>query len=164
MTLTQWVFVTLVSGLVACLLFTGLIAVQFALGGGQSPRDEHGRVRKKDQWSASAFIMLVAAVGLFIGVPVVANGAVSQAAAASAVPQFWLYLITAYSIAFLVNLYDLVVIDYLLIVRLRPAFLHLPNTPYYTTLRPHVEGWKRGLVIVLILSIGSALISLALYR
>ncbi|MDI9637718.1 hypothetical protein QPK87_22705 [Kamptonema cortianum] len=162
MTLNNWISVVIAYGLVACVLFTGLIAVQFVVGGEQSLRDENGRVRKQEQWNASALVMLLMAVALFIGVPVVANSLVSQGGASS-IPNFWIYLITAYSIAFLVNLYDLVVIDYLVILRWRPAFLHLPDTLYYTTLRPHVEGWKRGLLIVLILSFISALISLALH-
>lgn len=56
----------------------------------------------------------------------------------------------------LVNLYDFVVLDYLVIVRWHPAFLELPDTDYYTTTRPHAEGFVRGMVIGLPATLASA--------
>jgi hypothetical protein len=66
----------------------------------------------------------------------------------------------AYAIFVLVNLYDLIVLDYILVVRHRPSFITgLPDTPYYTTMKPHVQGFVRGLVVGIVLSLVSALLA-----
>ena len=68
----------------------------------------------------------------------------------------------AYSIFFVINLYDFVVLDYLVIVRWHPAFLNLPDTDYYRTTRPHAEGFARGTLIGVPATLLSAALALAL--
>ena len=68
----------------------------------------------------------------------------------------------AYGIYFIINLYDFVVLDYLVVVRWHPAFLKLPDTDYYRTIRPHAEGFVRGSVIGLPATLASASLALVL--
>ena len=64
----------------------------------------------------------------------------------------------------LVNLYDLVVLDYTLVVRHRPAFIKgLPDTAYYTTMKPHLQGFARGLLVGVVTSLISALLAGVLF-
>ncbi len=75
---------------------------------------------------------------------------------------YWRALTVAYGIFFIINLYDFVVLDYLVIVRWHPAFLQLPETDYYRTTRPHAEGFARGCVIGVPTSLASAGLALVL--
>lgn len=142
-------------GLLMALVFTGLLAVQYLLGSSHSVRDEAGNFDLRR--SPLGLLMVIIVFSLMIGIPVVAN---AWLAARVGTQPFLTYFLVSYGVFFFVNLWDLVVLDYILIVRFRPSFLTLLDTPYYTTIQPHIKGWFRGLVIGLLTSLVAAAISL----
>ena len=76
-------------------------------------------------------------------------------------PSFFWLLMQSYAVLWFVNLWDLVVIDWMLVVRFRPAFLELPDTPYFNEVKPHVVGWVKGNLIILIPALVAAGLSFA---
>ena len=140
---------------VLALLVTSMLLVQYALGIENSLRDEDGNLEAGR--SPTGLLLSVLVFSLLIGVPVVAIWLAESAGHSFSFLGMWAM---AYAIFFLVNLYDLVVLDYILVVRHRPKFITgLPDTPYYTTMKPHVQGFARGLIIGVLLSLISALLA-----
>jgi hypothetical protein len=68
--------------------------------------------------------------------------------------------INSFGVFFVIHLYDLIVLDYLIIVKWHPKFLKLPNTSYYRTFRPHVIGFLKGIPLGIIASLISSLLLL----
>ena len=60
-------------------------------------------------------------------------------------PSFLVIWLNAFIVFFIIHLFDLIVIDWLLIIVWHPKFLNLPDTDYYTKLKPHIEGFFRGI-------------------
>lgn len=136
-----------------------MLLVQHALGSDNSVRDEAGNLGAGR--SPAGLLISVLVFALLIGVPAVAIGLADRAGVSLSFLEMWA---GAYAIFFLANLYDLVVVDYVLVVRHRPGFITgLPDTPYYTTMKPHVQGFARGLVIGLLISLVSAAIAWLLF-
>jgi hypothetical protein len=140
---------------VLALVFTGLLFVQHFLGFENSLRDEAGQLDASR--SRIGQVMFVLVFSLIIGGPVIAIHLVEQRTGPLSFGGMWGL---AYAIFFLANLYDLVVLDYFLVVRHRPSFIKgLPDTPYYTTMKPHVQGFARGSGIGAVTSLLSALLA-----
>lgn len=140
---------------VLVLLFTTLLLVQYKLGFDNSLRDEAGNLDSRR--SPVGLLLSLLVFTMLIGVPIVAIGIAETTVAQFSFGQMWSL---AYAIFFLANLYDLVVLDYILVVKHRPSFITgLPDTPYYTTMKPHVQGFARALVIGVITSLVSALLA-----
>ena len=135
-------------------VFTGLLAVQYLLGSSHSVRDEEGNfdLRRSPLGLLTVFIVF----SLIIGIPVLAN---AWLAARVGEQPFSIYFLVSYGVFFFANLWDLIVFDYVLVVRFRPSFLTLPDTPYYTTMQPHIRGWFRELIIGLVTSLVATSIS-----
>ncbi len=137
---------------VLALLVTGMLILQYALGRENSLRDEAGNLEAGR--SPTGLLLSVLVFSLLIGVPV---AAIWLAASSGYSLSFLAMWAMAYAIFFLVNLYDLIVLDYILVVHHRPRFITgLPDTPYYTTMKPHVLGFARGLIIGIVISLISA--------
>jgi hypothetical protein len=137
------------------LLVTGMLLVQYALGIENSLRDETGNLEAGR--SLTGLLLAVLVFSLLIGVPVAAIWLAESAGHSFSFLGMWAM---AYAIFVLVNLYDLIVLDYVLVVRHRPSFITgLPDTPYYTTMKPHVQGFARGLIIGVVISLISALLA-----
>jgi hypothetical protein len=118
-------------------------------------RDEAGNLDARR--SPSGLLLSLLVFTMLIGVPAAAIGIAETTVVQFSFGQMWGL---AYAIFFLANLYDLVVLDYILVVKHRPSFITgLPDTPYYTTMKPHVQGFTRGLVIGAITSLVSALLA-----
>ncbi|MEM1124859.1 MAG: hypothetical protein AAGJ18_30760 [Bacteroidota bacterium] len=62
-------------------------------------------------------------------------------AALSTSPSFFFLWLNAFGIFMVIHLYDLIVIDYLVIVKWHPKFLNLPDTDYYNIMSSHIEGF-----------------------
>lgn len=134
---------------------TGMLFVQYALGSENSLRDEDGNLEPGR--NPAGLLMSVLVFSLLIGVPVAATWLAESAGYSLSFLEMWGM---AYAIFFLVNLYDLVVLDYTLIVRHLPSLITgLLDTPYYTTKRLHVQGFMRGLIIGVAISLISALLA-----
>jgi hypothetical protein len=137
------------------LLTTGMLVVQYLLGIENSLRNEEGNLEAGR--SPAGLLLSVLVFSLLIGVPVIAILLADSSGYSLPFLGMWAM---AYAIFVLVNLYDLIVLDYILVVRHRPSFITgLPDTPYYTTMKPHVQGFARGLVIGIVLSLVSAILS-----
>ena len=67
-------------------------------------------------------------------------------------PGFEILFLNAFGIYFFLMLFDLIVLDYLIVVKWHPKFLNLPDTDYYTKFKPHLKGFGRGLAIGIIFS------------
>ncbi|NNE26730.1 MAG: hypothetical protein HKN09_07790 [Saprospiraceae bacterium] len=61
-------------------------------------------------------------------------------------PNWCIFWINGFLTYVVMSLMDLIILDYLLVVVWHPAKLKLPDTAYYTTMKPHVEGFFRGLI------------------
>lgn len=142
-------------GSLGSLLFTANLLLMRAWGVIDAARDSEGKFKRL---SVKSFIGFSSMLVLMVGFP--ALGAL--AILSGDILSFWSAWGVAYGIYFIVNLYDFVVLDYLVIVRWHPAFLRLPDTDYYTTARPHAEGFARGTVIGLPATLASASLALAL--
>lgn len=155
MTTSGYVILSLVSGTLITVLMTGVLLIQHRLGFDHSIRDAQGRVRSGGT-TPLAWLMPITVLLIMICVPVGAG--------------FWLdrtmdvrlsfsgYFLLAYGIFFVANLWDLLILDYLVLLKLRPRFLELPDTLYYTTFRPHLRGWARGLLFGIVSSLLAALV------
>lgn len=147
--------ITLGATAVLVLLFTTLLLVQYKLGFENSVRDEAGNLDARR--SPRGLLLSLFVFALLIGVPTAAIWIAETTVAPLTFGQMWGL---AYAIFFLANLYDLVVLDYILVVKHRPSFITgLPDTPYYTTMKPHVQGFARALVIGAIISLVSVLLA-----
>lgn len=141
-------------GVLGSLVFTGLLFFMRAVGVTDAARDRGGRFKRL---SMKSLIGIMSMLTFMIGFP--ALGASSILSGNNL--TLWTAWGAAYGIYFVINLYDFVVLDYLVIVRWHPAFLDLPDTDYYTTMRPHAEGFARGILIGLPATIASAGLAIA---
>lgn len=152
--MTILVIILVAAGLLA-LLVTSMLLLQYVLGIENSLRDEAGNLEAGR--SPTGLLLSMFVFSLLIGVPVVAIWLAESTGYSLSFLGMWA---VAYAIFFLVNLYDLIVLDYILVVRHRPSFISgLPDTPYYTTMTPHVQGFARGLIIGVVISLISALLA-----
>ena len=147
--MTGVLFPILLWGAIGSLIFTGALVVMRAAGVVDATRDPEGRFKRLSMKALAGFLFIVV---LMIGFPALGTLAIVGGDALS----FWAAWGVAYGIYFIINLYDFVVLDYLVIVRWHPAFLHLPDTDYYRTTRPHAEGFVRGTLIGLPATAASA--------
>ncbi len=137
------------------LLFTGLLFLLRAFGVTDAARDREGKFRSMSVKSVVGFASVSV---LMVGFPALASVTILDDGAISLLTAWGV----AYGIFFVINLYDFVVLDYLIIVRWHPAFLNLPDTDYYKTTRPHAEGFARGTVIGIPATLVSAGLAIAL--
>ncbi len=144
-------------GLLLSLAFTCLLVTQYFLGFEHSVRSEDGQLDAGNRGGWVGKAMFGFAIVLIIGFPLLA---VQHAERVAVEPlSFGVAFLLAYGVFSLANLWDLVVFDYILVVKHRPRFIQgLPNTPYYTTMKPHLLGWLRGSIIGLITSLLAATI------
>ena len=143
-------------GGVACLIFTVLIATVGATGIADAVRDEQGRFRKKLTFTSALGLLLM--LSFILGMLLWGNYRWIQF---SDEPPTLLPLgVNAFGIFMVLHLYDLIVLDYLIIVRWHPKFLNLPDTDYYTSFRPHFIGFLRGLPLGILLSFVAALLTI----
>lgn len=136
------------------LLFTGLLFLMRAIGVTDAARDREGEFRRMSWKSLVGFASVLL---LMVGLPALGSATILEGAV-----SLWTAWGVAYGIFFVINLYDFVILDYLIIVRWHPAFLKLPDTDYYKTTRPHAEGFARGTVIGIPATLVSAGLAIAL--
>ena len=130
-------------------ILTAALIVLRASGVVDATRDREGKFKRLTAKGLIGFLTMVLIV---VGFPTWGTLSVLD----GDVSSFWAAWGVAYGIFFVINLYDLVVLDYLVIVRWHPAFLELPDTDYYRTLRPHAEGFVRGSLMGLVATSASA--------
>lgn len=139
--------ITLVKGLLLSLCFTGMLLIHHFFGPGPDIRDAEGKKVIPPEYRTFVIIEMVFLIGMILGFGMWANATLANRIDTTA--TFWLFVMQSYAVYWLVNLWDLVVIDWGLVVRFRPSFLELPDEPYFNTMRPHVTGWLLGHLYVL---------------
>ncbi|HMB62995.1 MAG TPA: hypothetical protein VKN36_07985 [Eudoraea sp.] len=146
----------LYAGGIGCVLFT-IWLILFGLGGWvRHVRDKEGKFRKKWNWQGVLGMTVFAA--FLLGVLVWGNLRLQMLSMEA--PGFTLLFLNSFGIFFMIHLYDLIVIDYLLIVLWHPKLLNLPNTEYYTSIWPHIKGFAKGIPLGLVASGIAAMLSL----
>ena len=114
-------------GGVGCLVFTAFILFMAYTGIASEMRDEEGNFKKKRTLKtilgATLFIFFL------IGLLYVGNLCLIDSAEDS--PGFFMLWINSFGIFFLMHLYDLVILDYFVVIKWHPKFLNLPDTIYY---------------------------------
>ncbi|MCW5518029.1 hypothetical protein [Muriicola sp. Z0-33] len=146
----------LIVGAIGSGLFTCFLALFAISGWVKYLRDEAGRFQKKWNWKAvsSVFIFIV----LLLGILLWGNNRLGLYYMDN--PTSIALFLNAFGIFFFIHLFDLIIIDYFLIVKWHPKFLNLPDTEYYTTIKPHFIGFVRGLPFGIIGSILATAISI----
>ena len=129
-------------GLIGSLFFTGILLIHHFFGPGPDIRDENGKRKKiPAEYRTFMIIEMLALVSIILGCATMAIVQLKSVnSEAGAIAQF----AAGYSVLFIINLWDLVVIDWALVVRFRPKSIELPDTPYFNTMKPHVLGRLAG--------------------
>lgn len=143
-------------GATGCVVFTGFLLFMAYTGIAAAMRDEEGKFRKGVNFKTILGALLF--LCFLLGVLCFAN--VSYANSPSYQPGFINLWINSFCVFFIIHLYDLVVLDYLVIVRWHPKFLNLPATDYYRSFRPHLIGFFKGIPLGIV---ASFLVSLLIY-
>lgn len=137
-------------GLIASLLFTGLLLVHHFFGPGPDVRDERGKKQIPREYRTFVIVEMIAIITLLVGASSLGVIRLAELSpGAGVMPQ----IAAAYLVLWIVNLWDLVVIDWALLIRFRPRWLIVPETDYYTLVRPHFMGWLAGHLYMIPLAI-----------
>lgn len=146
-------------GGVGCLFFTAFVLFMAYTGIASEMRDEEGHFKKKRNFKSilggTLFIFFL------IGLLYVGNLCLMESAEES--PGLLLLWINSFGIFFLIHLYDLVVLDYIVVVKWHPKFLNLPETKYYRSFRPHLNGFLKGLPIGIGASLITSILTMAIH-
>jgi hypothetical protein len=143
-------------GGLGCVAFTGFVAFMAYSGIASTMRDSEGQFRRKKSFKSilggilflSFLLGLLFAANLFYGHSLIAK------------PSFLNLWLNSFGVFFVIHLYDLIVLDYLVVVKWHPKFLRLPNTAYYTTFKPHLSGFFKGIPFGIVTSILASLLAL----
>jgi hypothetical protein len=150
-------FYILLWGFLASICFTILLVVMYLTGTGNLVRNEEGKFKEKEKISVGGYLLFALFLGLVIGLPIIAN-LFFVVQEGIKLEIFEIFILT-YGIFLFVNLWDLISIDYFLVVKNVFQLKNLPQTPYYTTFRPHLIGFFKGLVFGLVFSVISSVIT-----
>ena len=143
-------------GVAGCVGFTGFLLFMSYSGIASAMRDEDGKFRKKVNFkSAIGAILFLCFILSFL---CFAN--VKYANSLPFAPGFINLWINSLSVFFIIHIYDLLILDYLVIIKWHPKFLNLPDTNYYRSFRPHVIGFLKGIPLGIIASLISSLLML----
>jgi hypothetical protein len=69
--------------------------------------------------------------------------------------HLWFY---SFCVFMIIHIFDLIVLDYLIVIKWHPKFLNLPDTDYYKTFKPHLIGFFKGIPLGVIASLISSLL------
>ncbi len=148
----------LTTGGIGCLAFTVFLVLMACSGIAAEMRDEEGN-RKKSR-SLKSILGGTLFLVFLIGILLISNiYLIQHAEVPTGIVALWGH---AFGVFMIIHLYDLIVLDYLVIVRWHPDFLHLPDTPYYTKFKPHLVGFAKGIPLGIGASFLAALLALGL--
>ena len=146
----------LIIGGVGCIIFTVFLLFMAYSGIASAMRDEEGNFKKDLNFKSTLGAIMF--VGFLLGILLAANIYYIQSQTSS--PTFIQLWCNSLGVFFVIHIYDLLVLDYLVVVKWHPRFLKLPNTSYYKTMRPHIKGFLKGIPIGVIASLIASLIAL----
>jgi len=128
-------------GLIGSVAFTGMLIIHHFYGPGPDVRDENGKKQIPPEFRVFVAIEMLLIVTIMLGTAIVAIISLRSSWPESLILD---QILTGYAVLWIINLWDLVVIDWALVVRFRPKWLEVPDTPYFNTMMPHVTGWLLG--------------------
>lgn len=143
-------------GALGCVVFTGFLLLMVYSGIASAMRDEEGNFRKEKNFKS--VLGAIFFMSFLLGLLFFAN--VSYADSTATTPGLIPLWINSLGVFFVIHIYDLLVLDYLIIVKWHPKFLNLPDTNYYRSFRPHVIGFLKGIPLGIIASLLSSLLYL----
>lgn len=146
----------LITGGVGCIIFTGFLVFMAYSGIASAMRDENGNFKKDLNFKSILGAILF--ICFLLGILLVANLNYIQSQISS--PTFIELWSNSLGVFFVIHIYDLLVLDYLVVVKWHPWFLNLPDTSYYKTMLPHIKGFFKGIPIGVIASLIASLIAL----
>lgn len=142
-------------GAAGCVGFTGFLLFISYSGIASVMRDEDGKFRKELNFKSALGAILF--LSLLFGLLCFAN--IRYANSLPTTPEFINLWINSFGVFFILHIYDLLVLDYLIIIKWHPKFLNLPNTNYYRSFQPHVIGFVKGIPFGIIVSLLSSLLT-----
>lgn len=145
-------------GAVLSSLFTVLVLSILFTQGPEGIRAQDGSLRKSR--SAGQALRAIAVLLAFLGPLVLAVADFARQNQTEHV--WWTELAVAYAVFQVFNVYDLIVLDYVLLRLVLPKWVRFPQTAYFTTLRPHFLSFLKGSVAGIPLSGIAVAISRAL--
>jgi hypothetical protein len=145
-------------GGIGSLIFTCIILLMLVTGIASEMRDEEGDFRKSFNWKT--LIGGIAFISFLFSLLYIGN--VNYIISLHEKPNLFQLWLNSFGIFLVVQLYDLIILDYLVIVKWHPKILKLPETEYYRTLAPHVKGFVKGIPIGIIASLVASLFSVAM--
>jgi len=141
-------------GALGCILFTVFLVLMSTSGIAAEMRDENGEFKKKLNFKSvlGAILFLCFLLSLLF----FANINYSNLKPSN--PSLIDLWINSFGVFFFIHLYDLLVLDYLIVVKWHPKFLNLPDTNYYRSFRPHVIGFLKGIPLGILASLIASLV------
>lgn len=146
-------------GGMGCLAFTFFVLFMAFTGIASEMRDEEGNFKKKLNMKTAFGATLF--VSFLFGLMYVGNLYYIESAAES--PGLLLLWTNSFGIFFVLNLYDLLILDYLIVVKWHPKFLKLPDTNYYTSFKPHLLGFLKAVPLGIGASFIASIITVGLH-
>ena len=143
-------------GGLGCILFTIFLLIMSYSGIASAIRDENGNFKKDLNFKSVLGGLLFSF--FLLGILVLAN--INYSYTLPNTHGFIELLINSFGVFLVIHIYDLLILDYLIVVKWHPKFLKLPNTDYYTTITPHIKGFLKGLPLGIIASVLASIITL----
>lgn len=136
------------------MIFTCLVLLMSFTGIASEMRDEEGNFTRTFNWKTilGGTFMISFLLGLLF------IGNLYYIRSLSEKPDFLMLWLNSFCIFGVVHLYDLFILDYLVVVKWHPKFLKLPNTNYYRSFTPHVKGFIKGIPLGIIGSLLASII------
>jgi len=135
-------------GFIGCFGFFAMLIVVDRTGIFKAVRDEEGNFRKK--FNGTALLGMALMIAFMVSLFWWSNASLAKI---YPFPTLWEYWLNSFFVFFIIHLFDLIVIDLMLIVWWHPKFLNLPDTDYYTKSQPHIQGFFRGIPFGLIITL-----------
>ena len=131
----------IIYGAIGCFIFTVFLILIAYSGIYKFIRHDDGQFKSKLTWQAVASLTTF----LIFLTTLLYLGNIRLLTTTESDPGFYILWANASGIFLVIHLYDLVIIDYLIVVKWHPGFLKMPDTEYYTTFKPHLVGFVKGL-------------------
>lgn len=146
----------LIVGGIGSLAFTLFVLLMSVTGIASEMRDKEGNFKKN--LNSKALFGRITFVGFLLSLLYLGNFYFANSLSDN--PTFFQFCLNSFGIFLTVHIFDLIILDYLIIVKWHPAFLKLPNTQYYKTITPHIRGFYKGIPIGIVASLVISLFSI----
>ena len=163
-------------GSIGCVIFTLFVILVAITGAFSSVRDDNGKfkiqITIKSLCAFGSFLIFLLTMLLWSNLRYISIKLQKQqhqqnhqrqeieTTVPVSITNLW---INSFCTFMIVNTYDLIVLDWLIVVKWHPKWANMPNTPYFTTMKPHIQGFLRGIIIGLLFSGFVSIVGLPIY-